>query len=256
MKTFTSGVIGMGLKICLDTKGIHFIKPGVIGSSDEFYTYDIGIPLSFAKSLVGLTTLMFNSETWFGKKIKGFSEVQAIEIVKLYNLGVNNQYVELLEHVGIDGQEYNESPEYEHAIQEQKARYLQERADKAAKAATEALHAQSDAAQAAAAAANAFNRHQAAAADAIQTAAASAMQNAMTPPPMASSNVYHVSVNGQQYGPYDMQTMQQMAQAGQINGQSMVWTPGMQGWAAAQSVQELAYIFGAPVGTMPPPPAM
>lgn len=81
-----------------------------------------------------------------------------------------------------------------------------------------------------------------------------AMQNGMnTPPPMPSANQYHVAVNGQQYGPYDVPTMQQMAQAGQINGQSLVWTQGMPGWAAAQTVPELAAIFAPPAGSMPPP---
>lgn len=79
------------------------------------------------------------------------------------------------------------------------------------------------------------------------------MQGAMnTPPPMPQVS-YHVAVNGQQYGPYDMQALQQMVQQGQINGQSMVWCQGMPAWAPAQSVPELAQLFAPTPGSMPPP---
>lgn len=81
------------------------------------------------------------------------------------------------------------------------------------------------------------------------------MQGAMsTPPPMPQATTYHVSVNGQQFGPYDMMTLSQMAQQGQINGQTLVWCQGMPAWAAAQTVPELASLFTPPtMGGTPPP---
>ena len=81
------------------------------------------------------------------------------------------------------------------------------------------------------------------------------MQSAMnTPPPMPQVN-YHVAVNGQQYGPYDMQALQQMAQQGQINAQSMVWCQGMAGWEAAGNRPDLQSLFmpQAPQGVPPIP---
>ena len=84
------------------------------------------------------------------------------------------------------------------------------------------------------------------------------MQSAMnTPPPMPQVN-YHVAVNGQQYGPYDMQALQQMAQQGQINAQSMVWCQGMAGWEAASNRPDLQSLFmpQAPQGVPPIPGGM
>jgi len=55
-------------------------------------------------------------------------------------------------------------------------------------------------------------------------------------------------------GPYDMNTLAQMAQSGQLTPQSQVWTQGMAAWAAAGTVQELAGLFAPPPGAAPPPP--
>lgn len=82
----------------------------------------------------------------------------------------------------------------------------------------------------------------------------------MTPPPMPGAVSYMTSVNGQQYGPYNMQQLQQMAQAGQLTQQTYVWKQGMANWEMAGNVQELATLFGAvpppPPGMPPTPPSM
>ena len=72
-----------------------------------------------------------------------------------------------------------------------------------------------------------------------------------TPPPSPAqgTTLYMVAVNGQQYGPYNMQQMQQMAQCGQINASVLIWTQGMPQWATAGSIPELAGLF-----SMTPPP--
>ena len=75
---------------------------------------------------------------------------------------------------------------------------------------------------------------------------------AAVPPPMPSSVQYTLAINGQQYGPYNMQMMQQMAQSGQINASTLVWAPGMPQWAAAGSIPELAQLFMATPPPMPP----
>lgn len=81
------------------------------------------------------------------------------------------------------------------------------------------------------------------------------MQGAMnTPPPMPNVQ-YHVSVNGSQAGPYNMQQLQQLAQNGQLTPQTYVWKQGMANWEFAGNVQELAGLFAPPPpGSMPPPP--
>ena len=75
-----------------------------------------------------------------------------------------------------------------------------------------------------------------------------------TPPPVPQVT-YHVSVNGQQAGPFNMQQLQQMVQTGQMTTQTYVWKQGMAGWELAGNVQELASLFAPPApGSMPPPP--
>ena len=73
-----------------------------------------------------------------------------------------------------------------------------------------------------------------------------------TPPPMPGSVQYMIAVNGQQYGPYNVQQMQQMAQSGQINASVLVWAQGMPQWVAAGSVPELASLFAQTPPPMPP----
>ena len=79
---------------------------------------------------------------------------------------------------------------------------------------------------------------------------------APVPPPMPTAVQYMVAINGQQYGPYNIQQMAQMAQSGQINAQVLVWAQGMPQWAAAGSVPELAQLFAATPPPMPPTPPM
>ena len=72
------------------------------------------------------------------------------------------------------------------------------------------------------------------------------------PPPMTSTQ-YYVGINGQQMGPFDMNTLRQYAQSGQMNAQTKVWTQGMPQWAPAGTVPELASLFTQqPMGTPPP----
>jgi len=74
------------------------------------------------------------------------------------------------------------------------------------------------------------------------------------PPPPPAAAQYSVAVNGQTMGPYDMNTLGQMVQSGQLTQQSQVWTQGMPGWAAAGTVQELSGLFAQNAPPPPPPP--
>jgi membrane protease subunit (stomatin/prohibitin family) len=69
-----------------------------------------------------------------------------------------------------------------------------------------------------------------------------------TPPPIPGEN-YFVAVNGQQTGPFDMQTLATQASAGRLTQQSLVWTHGMAQWTPAGQVPALASIFA----NVPPP---
>ena len=81
------------------------------------------------------------------------------------------------------------------------------------------------------------------------------MQGAMNTPPPIPNVQYHISVNGSQAGPFNMQQLAQMAQGGQLTPQTYVWKQGMPNWELAGNVPELATLFVPPApGSMPPPP--
>ena len=75
-------------------------------------------------------------------------------------------------------------------------------------------------------------------------------QPGMTPPPVPVV-AYHVAINGQAAGPYNLQTLQQMAITGQFTKESLVWKQGMADWANAGTVEELKSLFA---NVMPPIP--
>ncbi len=64
----------------------------------------------------------------------------------------------------------------------------------------------------------------------------------VTPPPVPTV-VYHVAVNGQATGPFDIATLMQMANVGQLTVDSLVWKNGMPEWVKAGEVDELKGLF-------------
>ena len=70
------------------------------------------------------------------------------------------------------------------------------------------------------------------------------------PPPIPTA-AYHVAVNGQATGPYAISVLAQMAAAGQLTADSLVWASGMSQWARAGTVDELKALF---VNNTPPIP--
>lgn len=74
-------------------------------------------------------------------------------------------------------------------------------------------------------------------------------QASSTPPPVPPALNFFVVINGQQAGPYDMNTLKQMASSGQINKDSLVWREGMANWTNGGQVAELNRVFGS----VPPP---
>lgn len=71
----------------------------------------------------------------------------------------------------------------------------------------------------------------------------------MTPPPIPTS-VYHVAVNGQATGPFDLNALKQLIASNQVNVETLVWKNGMANWEKAGNVDELKALFV----TMPPIP--
>ena len=69
------------------------------------------------------------------------------------------------------------------------------------------------------------------------------------PPPLPAASAYHVAINGQQSGPFDLNTLQGHATSGALKRDSLVWKAGMAQWLKAGDVQELAPLFSS----VPPP---
>ena len=67
-----------------------------------------------------------------------------------------------------------------------------------------------------------------------------------TPPPVPVV-AYHVAVNGQPTGPFDMATLTQMINAGQITGTSLVWKAGMESWVKAETLDDFKGMFIPPI---------
>lgn len=76
------------------------------------------------------------------------------------------------------------------------------------------------------------------------------IQNNITPPPIPNVT-YHVAVNGQATGPYDIVTLAKMINQGLFEKGSLVWKQGMANWVRADSVEELKGLFS---NVMPPIP--
>ncbi|WP_306639742.1 SPFH domain-containing protein [Sanyastnella coralliicola] len=82
-----------------------------------------------------------------------------------------------------------------------------------------------------------------------QAQQAPAQGGGATPPPLPQAAQYWVAINGQQSGPYDMATIQNMIAGGQISRESLMWKQGMADWIAASQIQEVSGFFGS----VPPP---
>ena len=62
-------------------------------------------------------------------------------------------------------------------------------------------------------------------------------------PPPIPVVAYHVAINGQAAGPFDMASLTQMAANGQFASDSLVWRKGMAQWAKAGTLDDLKVLF-------------
>lgn len=63
---------------------------------------------------------------------------------------------------------------------------------------------------------------------------------------------YHVAVNGQAAGPFDVATLTQMAASGQFNADTLVWKSGMSQWAKAGTIDDLKDVLTNVIPPIPP----
>ncbi len=74
------------------------------------------------------------------------------------------------------------------------------------------------------------------------------------PPAPPMPPVWHVAVNGQTQGPFSPEQIQQGIQAGQIAGKTLLWSPQLTGWTAAEQIPNWSPLFQRIVPPPPPPP--
>lgn len=73
----------------------------------------------------------------------------------------------------------------------------------------------------------------------------------IAPPPIPRAG-YHVVINGNSAGPFDMNTILQMINTHQISEDTLLWTVGMEKWDKAQNISEIAKLLHS----APPVPPM
>lgn len=74
-------------------------------------------------------------------------------------------------------------------------------------------------------------------------------QAGAVPPPIPGAVQFFVAAGGQQTGPFGVDQLTQMVQAGTFKRESLVWKAGMAQWSEASSVAELSNLFN----NVPPP---
>lgn len=83
-----------------------------------------------------------------------------------------------------------------------------------------------------------------------QQSNANSTLSSVTPPPVPGV-AYHVAVNGQATGPYDLNHLMAMVSNGSLNKETLVWKQGSANWAKAGSVDELISLFESIVPPIP-----
>lgn len=75
------------------------------------------------------------------------------------------------------------------------------------------------------------------------------------PPPPPPAVVWHVTENGQTFGPVAQAQLMEMISSGRVIATTLVWSAGMAGWTAAGQVPQLAGLMQGPPPPPPPPPS-
>lgn len=76
-------------------------------------------------------------------------------------------------------------------------------------------------------------------------------QSVSNPPPIPSSSLWWVAINGQKNGPHSLEALSTLFQQNNLNGETLVWKQGMDNWSAAKSRPELSSLLNQ---TPPPIP--
>lgn len=78
------------------------------------------------------------------------------------------------------------------------------------------------------------------------------MSTNVVPPPLPQYVIYHVVINGQQAGPYDIVTIASLINQGQITADTLVWKQGMPSWQKISTIAEFLPLFQSCPPPIPP----
>jgi membrane protease subunit (stomatin/prohibitin family) len=79
------------------------------------------------------------------------------------------------------------------------------------------------------------------------------MNAAQSAPPLPPAAQFHMVVDGQQAGPFDLPALKKKAEDGALTAATLVWRPGMAQWTAAAQVAELAGLLAPQPPPVPKP---
>lgn len=74
------------------------------------------------------------------------------------------------------------------------------------------------------------------------------------PPPLPQGKQWYAGIEGQRVGPMGVDQLQAYIREGKITPESLVWTQGMDNWAQAREMDDLAGLFGSEPPDLPPLP--
>lgn len=80
----------------------------------------------------------------------------------------------------------------------------------------------------------------------------SSNMNVNTPPPPPKDVEFHVLIDNQQSGPFNVNQLRELISSGRLSKQTYVWKQGMESWGYAENQSELKNLFQT--DNIPPPP--
>lgn len=72
------------------------------------------------------------------------------------------------------------------------------------------------------------------------------------PPPLPSQSTFFAAINGEQSGPFTMDTINSMIKQGTLQRSTLLWKQGMPSWQSAENIAEIAALFAQVPPPLPP----
>ncbi|MCI5131248.1 MAG: SPFH domain-containing protein [Candidatus Electrothrix sp. EH2] len=73
-----------------------------------------------------------------------------------------------------------------------------------------------------------------------------------TAPPLPDQLAFHVAIDGQAAGPFDMAGLKKLVQSDKLTRETLVWKQGMENWTDAGQITELQSLFASVPPPLPP----